>query len=143
MAEYKGNWAVEGMKRRRLELVAELKAQRQTIKDIQADIDVLDRALKVCGYRGNPKELSGKRVYRQMFKRGELQRLIFGYLRESALTEQEISERVLEAKGWQADATISSQVQRRVRYTLTRMRNDSQIKNGFSQQGEVWEGLSW
>lgn len=70
MAKYKGNWAVEGMKRRRRQLASNLENQKQVLKEIQEDIDTLDRAMQVCGFSGNPKELTGRRRYRQMFARG-------------------------------------------------------------------------
>jgi len=54
---YRNSFVISGLINKRSRLRGELMAIPKVCRELKRDIAAIDRALKVCGYKGNPADL--------------------------------------------------------------------------------------
>ena len=115
---------ISGLKAKRAEiagLLAEYDERRAALRD---GLAVIDAALRLFAYEGDPAEIKAKRKRRWMFRRGELQRAVMNALRaaDGPLTNAEIAETVIRSKGWKStDAALVDAVAEKVKDVRKRL----------------------
>ena len=115
---------ISGLKAKRAEiagLLAECDERRGSLKEALA---VIDSALRLFAYEGDPADIKAKRKRRWMFRRGELQRAVMDAMRtaEGPLTNVEIAEQVIRSKGWSAaDAALADAVAEKIKDVRKRL----------------------
>ena len=104
---------------------------------LKADLDAIDRALVLCGYEDDPKGISPRGKYKQLFGRNELKLTIINMLRQAPADDETITSRIMYAKGWSEG--MYPDVLKRVRDALQRAQKDGHVVQDFGPDGCLWK----
>ena len=127
---------ISGLLTKRSQVVQTLRDAEYALADAQADVDALDRALKLMGFKDDPRPYMPKRKNRRIFKKGEMLSGAYAVLREAdgPLSSREICLKLLSDKGFDlSDKKIVNQVTSRVYKALLREKDAGRVK--AHQQG--------
>ena len=127
---------IHGLIKKRAELAGQHKAAVKAADAIKADLDAIDRALVLCGYKDDPRGIAPRGKYKQLFGRNELKLTIINMLREAPADDETIAARIIEAKGWGDD--MHSDVLKRVRDALQRAQTSGHVVQDFGPDGCLW-----
>ena len=127
-----------GLIKKRGEIAGQHKVAVKAADALKADLDAMDRALVLCGYEEDPKSIAPRGKYRQLFGRNELKLTIITMLREAPADDEAIAERIIEAKGWDADDALRADVLKRVRHAIQRQQKDGHVAQDFGPSGCLW-----
>ena len=108
---------ISGLLTKRSQVVQTLRDAEYALADAQADVDALDRALKLVGFKDDPRPYMPKRKNWRIFKKGEMLSGAYAVLREAdgPLSSREICLKLLSDKGLDAlDKKTINQVTSRV-----------------------------
>lgn len=131
---------ISGLLTKRADLFQEGANIRARLAEIRSDIEAVDRALSVCGYKGDLDAAMPRARREVMFGKGELTRGIFDELREAEgpLTSRQIAERVATlARDEPADRRFITALTRRVSKALRVQRVASAVVMGKDATGNV------
>ena len=108
---------ISGLLTKRSQVVQTLRDAEYALADAQADVAALDRALKLLGFKDDPRPYMPKRKNRRIFKKGEMLSGAYEVLREAdgPLSSREICLKLLSDKGLDAlDKKTVNQVTSRI-----------------------------
>jgi len=112
---------IGGLLTKRSHVVQTLREAEFALADAQADVAAIDRALKLVGFKDDPRPYMPKRKNRRIFKKGEMLSGAYAVLREAdgPLSSREICLKLLSDKGLEAlDKKTVNQVTSRVHKAL-------------------------
>lgn len=135
MTKSNGVNLISGLIRKRAEIAGQHKAAMKAADAVKQDLDALDRALAVCGYKGDPRGIEPRGKYNTMFVRNELKLLIMGKLKEGPADDRAIAEHIIDTKQWALDNALYKEVLKRVRHALQRLRNTGRVESDLGQMG--------
>lgn len=94
--------AISALRRKRAELSGELVELETRRRALSTKISHVDETLKLMGFEGNPNDIPARRKRGWIFKRGQLQRIVFSVLRdaEGPIQNREIAAQVIYSMGW-------------------------------------------
>lgn len=138
MGKSKGVHLLSGLVEKRADIASQHKAAIERVDQIKADLDTVDRALHLCGYADDPAAIPTRSKYRQFFGRGELKRIILQTLKDGPADDETIVDRIIERKGWEADAELRTDILKRTRDAIQRARNAGLIQQDFGPDGCLW-----
>ena len=133
---------ISGLLTKRSQVVQTLRDAEYALADAQADVAALDRALKLMGFKDDPRPYMPKRKNRRIFKKGEMLSGAYEVLREAdgPLSSREICLKLLSDKGLDAlDKKTINQVTSRVYKALLR---EQEVGRVTARQGAgvlVWQ----
>ncbi|MFD0916516.1 hypothetical protein ACFQ14_08865 [Pseudahrensia aquimaris] len=130
---------VSGLIRKRGEIAGQHKAAVKAADAIKSDLDALDRALAICGYKGDPHGIEPRGKYKTMFVRNELKLMIMGRLKEIPADDRAIADQIIQTKGWEADGELRLEIIKRVRHALQRLKNTDRVVSDFGPNGALWK----
>ena len=122
---------IHGLIKKRSEIAGQHRAAQKTADAIKDDLAAIDRALALCGYQDDPKDIPARGKYKQMFGRNELKLTILDTLREAPADDETIVDRVFARKGWQDDAELRVDVLKRVRDAIQRAQKDGHVVQDY------------
>jgi hypothetical protein len=67
------------------------------------NLDAIDRALVLCGYKDDPNGIAPRGKYKQLFGRNELKLTIINALRVAPADDEAMAAQVLAVTGWGDD----------------------------------------
>ena len=108
---------ISGLLTKRSQVIQTLRDAEFALADAQADVAAIDRALKLVGFKDDPRPYMPKRKNRRIFKKGEMLRSAYDVLRaaDGPLSSREICLKLLSDKGLEAlDKKTINQVTSRV-----------------------------
>lgn len=111
---------ISGLLTKRADLFQEGANIRARLAEIRSDIEAVDRALSVCGYKGDLDAAMPRARREVMFGKGELTRAIADQLRTASgpLTSRDIAQAIVELRGDAADRRFVTALTRRVSKAL-------------------------
>ncbi len=139
MGKVTGANLIHGLIRKRGEVAGQLKVAQKAMEAVKDDLAAIDRALEICGYKGNPSGIAPRGKYKQMFGRSELKRLILDQLRMGPKDDEAIVGAIILAKGWTATDELHADVLKRVRHAIQRLRNTDYVVQDFGPDGALWK----
>ena len=83
MGKITGANLISGLIRKRGEVAGQLKVAQKAMESVKDDLAAIDRALEICGYKGNPSGIAPRTKYKQLFGRNELKLTIRNHLGSS------------------------------------------------------------
>jgi hypothetical protein len=131
---------ISGLLTKRADLFQEGANIRARLAEIRADIEAVDRALGICGYKGDLDAAMPRARREVAFAKGELTRGIFNELREAErpLTSRQIAERVsVMIRDEPADRRTLTALTRRVSKALRIQRIAGAVVMGKDASGNV------
>ncbi len=121
-------FVLSGLKATRAELAGDLHATEKRLAQLRADLDAIDRAIRVFDPEARPHTIRPKVIRRAApgFQHGEFSRLVLDTLRSigGTVTTRDIAEKLAEARG--LDVTTPHAIEvlgNRVRNALLRQRD--------------------
>ena len=133
---------ISGLLTKRSQVAQTLRDAEYAFKDAQADVAAIDRALRLLGFKEDPRPYMPKRKNRRIFKKGEMLSGAYAVLREAdgPLSSREICLKLLSDKGLDAlDKKTINQVTSRVYKALMGERDAGRVA-GHQHSGRalVW-----
>ncbi len=128
-----------GLIKKRGEVAGQYKIAVKAAATIKDDLAAIDRALVLCGYQGDPTGIAPRGKYKQLFGRNELKLTIRDMLRQAPADDDTLAAQIIEAKGWDADDELRSDVLKRVRHALQRAQKDGRVVQDFGPDGCLWK----
>jgi hypothetical protein len=132
---------ISGLLTKRADLYQEGANIRARLAEIRSDIDAVDRALLVCGYKGNLDAAMPRARREVMFAKGELTRAIADELRTATgpLTSRDIAQGIVELGGHSADRRFVTELTRRVSKALRYQKIAGHVRSASDANGNlVW-----
>lgn len=114
---------IHGLIKKRGEIAGQHKAAVGAADALKGDLDAIDRALVLCGYQDDPKSISPRTKYRQLFGRNEVKLTVRGLLKNGHADDETLAAAIIESKDWDKEA-IWPDVVKRVRDALQRAQKD-------------------
>jgi len=133
---------VHGLIKKRGEIAGQHKVALKAADALKADLDAIDRALVLCGYEDDPKAITPRGKYKQLFGRNELKLLTRERLREGPADDETIAAYIIERKGWDADDALRADVLKRARDAIQRAQKGRHVVQDFGPDGCLWELMS-
>ncbi|PCI04628.1 MAG: hypothetical protein COB78_10065 [Hyphomicrobiales bacterium] len=130
---------IHGLIKKRAEVAGLHRVAVKAAESIKDDLAAIDRALRLCGYKEDPKAIAPRGKYRQMFGRNELKLAILDTLRKAPADDLTVADAIIEAKGWRQDEALHADVLKRVRHAIQRARNSGLIVQDFGPDGCLWK----
>ena len=130
---------IHGLVRKRSEVAGQLKVAQKAMEAVKDDLAAIDRALEICGYKGNPSGIAPRTKYKQMFGRSELKRAILDQLRTGPKDDETIAAQIIADKGWTVSDELHADVLKRVRHAIQRLRNTDYVVQDFGPDGVLWK----
>ena len=127
-----------GLIKKRGELAGQHKVALRAADALKADVDAIDRALVLCGYEDDPKDIATRTKYKQMFGRNELKLTILDTLRQGPADDETIAKLIIERKGWDADDDLWADVLKRTRDAIQRAQKAGYVVQDFGPDGCLW-----
>ena len=133
---------IDGLLRKRAEMVGDIQRMRERLAVVSNDVTCLDRVLQALGYEGplDGVAASGTRVV--LFQRNELQQQLLHILRMSRapMTSREIAAQMVAQEGRDTfDRRLVLDVIKRSGKTLGILRRRGQVSGGRDEKGRyVW-----
>ncbi|WP_390911312.1 hypothetical protein [Pseudosulfitobacter sp. SM2401] len=127
-----------GLIKKRGELAGQHKVAVKAADALKADVDAIDRALVLCGYQDDPKDIPARTKYKQMFGRNELKLAILDTLRQGPADDETIAKLIIERKGWDADDDLWADVLKRTRDAIQRAQKAGYVVQDFGPDGCLW-----
>ena len=127
---------IHGLIKKRGEIAGQHKVAVRAADALKHDLDAIDRALVLCGYRDDPKGIAPRGKYKQLFGRNELKLMIRDRLRQEAADDETIAAHIIDCKGWDAD--VQADVLKRVRHALQREQKVGRVVQDFGPDGCLW-----
>ncbi len=127
-----------GLVKKRGEVAGQHKVAVKAADDLKADLAAIDRALRLCGYKDDPKSIAPRGKYKQLFGRNELKLTIIGMLRQAPADDEAIASQIIATKGWDTDDTLRADVLKRVRHAIQRMQKAYLVQQDFGPDGCLW-----
>ena len=121
--------------KKRGELAGQHKVALMAAYALKADVDAIDRALVLCGYEDDPKDIAPRTKYKQMFGRNELKLTILDTLRQGPADDETIAKLIIERKGWDADDDLWADVLKRTRDAIQRAQKAGYVVQDFGPDG--------
>ena len=116
---------ISGLVTKRAEIDGKIIARLAEIKDLKQVLHHLDRTIKVFSPEFDLRTIRATRTNTRnaLFAHGEAQRLVLGVMREcgEAMTSRQITNSIIERKGFEALSSTITQVQKDVSNTLRRL----------------------
>lgn len=102
---------------KRAELAGDLQALADQRRAIKRQIEHVDATLALFGYDGDPNAIKPRRKHNWMFRRGELQRLVWDIERdaEGRMHREDIAREVIAHKGWTPEPALVKSVAGKVK----------------------------
>ena len=135
---------ISGLLTKRSQVVQTLRDAEYALADAQADVDAIDRALKLVGFKDDPRPYMPKRKNRRIFKKGEMLSGAYAVLREAdgPLSSREICLKLLSDKGLDAlDKKTVNQVTSRVYKALLREKEAGLLHSNRDAKHRLMWGL--
>ena len=129
---------IHGLINKRAEIAGLHKAAQKAADRIKDDLAAIDRALDLCGYEDNPKDIAPRTKYKQMFGRNELKLTILDTLRQGPADDETIAKLIIERKGWDADDDLWADVLKRTRDAIQRAQKAGYVVQDFGPDGCLW-----
>ncbi len=129
---------IHGLIKKRAEIAGQHKVAQKAADAIKDDLAAIDRALALCGYQDNPKDIAPRGKYKQLFGRNELKLTIIQMLRDAPADDEAITAQIIDAKGWDADDELRADVLKRVRDAIQRAQKAGLVLQGFGPGGCLW-----
>jgi hypothetical protein len=97
--------AISALRRKRAELSGELVELEKQRKAIVSRINHADETLRLFGFQGDPNDIPARMKCPRLFRRGQLQRMVFAAIREHGETVKagEIARTIIAQMGWNAE----------------------------------------
>ncbi|WP_186163212.1 hypothetical protein [Burkholderia gladioli] len=134
---------VSGLVSKRAEIAGRIVSLKNEISQLQANLLALDNAIKVFDPDFEIQGIKARapRTRNQYFEHGELQRLVLDTLRKTttALTNQEIAERLMEQKNIEATAANIKLVQKTMSNTVSRLEKQKRVKRSLGRDELRWK----
>ena len=116
---------VSGLVTKRAEIDGQIIARLAEIKDLKQVLHHLDRTIKVFSPEFDLRTIRATRTNTRnaLFQHGEAQRLVLGVMREygEAMTSRQITDAIIDSKGFEALSSTITQVQKDVSNILRRL----------------------
>ena len=114
---------VSALVKKRAELAGEVQRIDERRTALKAHIAHIDAVLRLFAYAGDPALIKPRRRRNWIFRRGELQRMVYDIEREAdrPLQKDEIAAMVLDRKGWAHDPDLLDTVADRVKDVRKRL----------------------
>ena len=114
---------ISGLKTKRAELSGLLIECDKRRAALRESLDVIDAALRLFAYTGDPADIKPRRKNRWMFKRGELKRAVLTALREAngPLSNADIAEQVIIGKDWTSTPALVDTVADKIKDVRKRL----------------------
>ena len=116
---------ISGLVTKRAEIDGQIIARLAEIKDLKQVLHHLDRTIKVFSPEFDLRTIRATRTNTRnaLFAHGEAQRLVLGVMRECgvAMTSRQITDSIIERKGFEASSSTMTQVQKNVLNVLRRL----------------------
>ena len=129
---------VHGLIKKHAEIAGQHRAAQKAADAIKDDLAAIDRALLLCGYQDDPKAIAPRGKYKQLFGRGELQRIILDMLREAPADDEAVVDQIIEAKGWTVDDELRADILKRTRDAIQRAQKRGLVVQDFGPDGCLW-----
>lgn len=133
---------INGLISKRSFLVDDVKAAKAALGELEADIDAIDRSLKLLGLEDDPRRYMPSRKNRRFFKRGQMLQACFDVLREAKapLTSREICLLILPESVEPQDKKAINQITTRILKALQKQAEYGRVKAIEPDEGVVmWE----
>ena len=127
---------IHGLIKKRGEIAGQHKVALQAADALKGDLDAIDRALVLCGYKDDPKGIAPRTKYKQLFGRNELKLTIRETLRQAPADDETIAAQIIAKKGWDEDCYAD--VLKRVRHCLQREQKVGRVVQDFGPDGCLW-----
>jgi len=97
--------AVSALRKIRAELSGELVELEKHRRVLAGKINHVDQTLKLLGFTGDPKDIPPRRKRGWIFRRGQLQQMVYGVLREAEnpIKNAEIATHIIREMNWDVD----------------------------------------
>ncbi len=122
---------VSGLITKRAEIDGQIIARLAEIKDLKQVLHHIDRTIKVFSPEFDLRTIRATRTNTRnvLFAHGEAQRLVLGVMREhdEAITSRQITDSIIERKGFEVTTYIITQVQKNVLNVLRRLERKSVV----------------
>jgi hypothetical protein len=116
---------VSGLVTKRAEIDGQIIARLAEIKDLKQILNHIDRTIKVFSPEFDLRTIRATRTNTRnaLFAHGEAQRLVLGVMREcgEAMTSRQITDAIIEVKGFEITTHTVAQVQKNVLNVLRRL----------------------
>ena len=116
---------VSGLVTKRAEIDGQIISKLAEIKDLKQILHHIDRTIKVFSPEFDLRTIRATRTNTRnaLFAHGEAQRLVLGVMREhdDCMTSRQITDAIIERKGFEALSSTITQVQKDVSNTLRRL----------------------
>jgi hypothetical protein len=130
---------IHGLINKRAEIAGLHKAAQKAADRIKDDLAAIDRALALCGYQDDPKGITPRTKYKQMFGRNELKLTILDALCQAPADDETIAALIIERKGWDADDdALWKDVLKRTRDAIQRAQTAGYVVQDFGPDGCLW-----
>jgi hypothetical protein len=129
---------IAGLIKKRGEIAGQHKSALKAVDAVKSDLDAIDRALILCGYKDDPKGIAPRTKYKQMFGRSELKRIILQTLRDAPADDEAIVDRIIQQKGWDVDDTLRKDILKRTRDAIQRVQKSGVVVQDYSPDGCLW-----
>lgn len=130
---------IHGLIKKRAEIAGLHKAAQKAADGVKDDLAAIDRALALCGYKDDPKGITPRGKYKQLFGRNELKLITRDRLRQSPADDVTIAAHIIDVKGWDADDALQADVLKRVRHLLQREQKVGRVVQDFGPNGCLWK----
>jgi hypothetical protein len=97
--------AVSALRKIRAELSGELVELEKHRRALASKINHVDQTLKLLGFAGDPKDIPPRHKRGWIFRRGQLQQMVYGALREAEgpIKNVEIATHIIREMNWDVD----------------------------------------
>ena len=136
MTEKGYQWGVKALQKKRAEIAGEIAQLQIQVRHRRRDLKRVDDILRILAPGSDPATIATKKPvkYLNLFRQGELGRVVLGVLRDSRrpMTNLEISRAVMERGGYEKEAWTP--MRRRVRANLAYLHDQGRVvKRGYAQ----------
>ena len=132
---------VSGLVTKRAEIDGQIIARLAEIKDLKQVLHHLDRTIKVFSPEFDLRTIRATRTNTRnaLFAHGEAQRLVLGVMREhgEAMTSRQITDAIIERKGFEDLSSTITQVQKDVLNILRRLERKGVVVLSDSNDGTL------
>ena len=130
---------ISGLVTKRAEIDGQIIARLAEIKDLKQVLHHLDRTIKVFSPEFDLRTIRATRTNTRnaLFAHGEAQRLVLGVMREcgEAMTSRQITNSIIERKGFEASSSTITQVQNNILNVLRRLERKEVVVLSDSNDG--------
>ena len=130
---------VSGLVTKRAEIDGQIIARLAEIKDLKQVLHHIDRTIKVFSPEFDLRTIRATRTNTRnaLFAHGEAQRLVLGVMREcgEAMTSRQITNSIIERKGFEAPSSTITQVQNNILNVLRRLERKEVVVLSDSNDG--------